>query len=364
MKIVFILNSSGNPNHLKRIDEFVMHGYDVYAYCFLRDKEFPNSTQLCTIKPVSKISNSSIYIKRCKSLYQGIKKVLAETKSEKCLYYLVGLEIAMFFRLVSRKPYIFEEADMVHTNMSNVFFKYLFERVDKYVIKHSCLSAFRSEGFLQYHFGYKIPDNVIVIPNKLNPNIVNLPVIPKLDTNIAKLRIGFVGCIRYNSIFHFCRVFCESFPQHEFHFYGKCTNDNAENMFRELLQYNNCFFHGEFVSPDDLYRIYSGLDMVLSTYDISCENVRYAEPNKIYEAIYFDTPIIVSSETYLAQKVRRLGIGFDIDAMNDNEIKDFVSSLTIDIIQGVKAKIKQIDKKDVLSVNDELFKRIAKIEHI
>ena len=35
-------------------------------------------------------------------------------------------------------------------------------------------------------------------------------------------------------------------------------------------------------------------DMVVATYDVTIENVRYAEPNKIYEAIFFETPIILS----------------------------------------------------------------------
>ena len=260
----------------------------------------------------------------------------------------------------SKKAYFYEEADLVHTSIKNKWIKYLYERIDKSTIRNSILSAFRSEGFVKYHFEDKVPENVFVIANRLNIAVKNFKVLPKRDIILNKLKIGYVGFIRYNSIFNFAKVFCSEFPQHEFHFYGTFTTENNKQKYLELSKYNNCFFHGSFKSPDDLSSIYADIDLVLSTYDVSSENVRYAEPNKIYEAIYFETPIIVSSGTYLAEKVRRLGIGFDINAMDRNAIINFINDLTIEKLQIAFKNTRKIDKDQVLNINDKFFELISR----
>ena len=91
---------------------------------------------------------------------------------------------------------------------------------------------------------------------------------------------------------------------------------------------------------------------------MSSENVRWAEPNKIYEAIYFETPIIVSSETYLADKVRKLGIGYDVDAMNEQSIVGFINRISKVGIEETVKSIKKINKETVINRNDVFFEKL------
>lgn len=360
-EIVFILTSTVNTNSVKRVDEFVINGYKVHAYGFQRGLAVPNKSQYIDIGTVGCFNNNQPYVERLSILFKGIREVLRKTKDSRCLYYLVGLDVAMSFRLQSKNKYIFEEADMVHTNIQCSVIKNMYEVIDKSVIKHSVLAAFRSEGFIRYHFREQTPDNVCVIANRLNVNILDFDILPKKPLDLGHLKVGFVGFMRYKSIYNFAKVFCSSFPQNEFHFFGTFASDSAEKQFGKLLIFDNCYFHGAFKSPDELNDIYSQFDLVLSTYDVSSENVRYAEPNKLYEAIYFETPIIVSSDTYLADKVNRLGVGFAINAMNDQEIISFVKTLTSDKIQSAIDCTKGVDKKQVLNVNDAFFERIEQL---
>ena len=132
--IVFILTSSVNPNSIKRIDEFVERGYTVRAYGFKRDVDVPNASKYLDIEILGSFKNNLSYAKRLSIIRKGIKRVLKETEAEHRLYYLIGLDIAMLYRLQSRQPYIFEEADLVHTNMKNSFVKNLYEKIDKSII--------------------------------------------------------------------------------------------------------------------------------------------------------------------------------------------------------------------------------------
>lgn len=354
-EVIFILTSSVNPNSLKRIDEFVSRGFRVKAYGFQRDVDVPNKSKNVDVKILGTYKNNLSYLKRCSTIYKGIKRALCETKGRDCIYYLIGLDIAMFFRLQSKESYIYEEADLVHTNIKVSAIKNVYEKIDKSIIKHSLISVFRSEGFVEYHFGHDVPDNVYVIANRLNVGIKDFEVLPKRPIDIDHLKIGYVGFIRYKSILNFAKVFCREFPQHEFHFYGTFTSETNERYYSSLKEYKNCIFHGSFKSPDELNKIYSQIDLVLSTYDVSSENVRYAEPNKIYEAIYFETPIIVSSNTYLSDKVNRLGLGFDIDAMNDNMVVNFIKNLSSEQMDQTIRNIRKINKNDVLNINDNFF---------
>ena len=345
----------------KRIDEFAEMGYNVQAYGFDRGFQSDKQPKSCKIEVIGHIDNSTSYKNRFKKIDRGVKYVLKQTMDQNVLYYIFGLDNAMFFTMLSNDKYIYEESDLVHTYMKSRLLRVFFEWVDKRVICKSLLSVFTSEGFIQYHFGDRIPNNAVVIPNRLPVGVQKLEPLKKEKINIEHLSIGFVGFIRFNSIFNFARVFCEKFPKAAFHFFGTTNNELDRKLFEPLKQYDNCYFHGAFMHPDDLPKVYSKLDIVLSTYDVENENVRYAEPNKIYEAIYFETPIVVSSGTFLAEKVKRLGIGYDINAMDENEIVEFVNGLTTENLQEKIENARKIDKKETLNINEDFFEKLENL---
>ena len=297
------------------------------------------------------IENAS-YINRIKLYIEVFKRIGREYKHQNVVFYLCGLDIAMFFHFINPKyKYIYEECDLVHTYMGGL--KYPLEWIDKIIMKKSLLTVTTSEGFINYHFQGVKPANVFLVENKLNPTILNYK-IERKSFDKENLSIGFVGAPRFESVYNFIDVFCRYFPKYSFHIYGGPVTDH----FKTLEKYKNCYFHGYFNNPDDLPKIYGSIDLVLSTYDTKYENVRYAEPNKIYESIYFEKPIIVSSNTFLAEKVKRLGIGYDVDPMNEEQIIHFINELSVEKINTINESSKAIDKKNTLNINDKFFERI------
>lgn len=359
-RIVFIESGLGNTNNIKRMEEFAANGYDITVYAFDRGDNAKNAPKGMLVHIVGELSSDSSYISRIGILLRGVQKVLDFHRDEECIFYLFRNDIAQVFTSLSRRPYIFEEADMTHLNLNNRLLRYLMEWNVKRIIKNSILSVFRSEGFLLYHFGSKRPDNVYVIPNRLHPDVMDLPEVKKKELNNNCISFGFVGVIRYDTILSFTNTVLSHFPQHEFHFFGNYPSKKMENRFEQLKQYSNCHFHGVFKSPEDLPDIYSKIDVLLSTYDVSAINPRYAEPNKLYEAIYFDTPIIVSSNSFLSDKVRNLGIGYDVDARNEDSVISLVERITPDDIILKRERISSIDKKTCINKNDAFFEKLKK----
>lgn len=353
-KIIFILATQDNTNNIKRIDEFVENGYQVEAYSFFRGSEVKNKPKTVEIQNIGQFTNDLPYKKRFGIMRKGIKYVLDKTKKDDCVYYLIRQDIAMIYVFLCNRPYIYEEADMTHVTFGNKFVRGAFELLDKYIIKKSVLSVFRSEGFILYHYGDKRPNNIYVIPNRLDKSILSLASKNKvLDTN--HIRFGFVGVIRYETIHHFAEIILKNFPQHEVHYYGINGTQKDEVATDHLKLYKNFYFHGKFSNPVDLPSIYENIDIVLSAYDLSAVNHKYAEPNKYYESIYFQTPIVVSDGGFLAKKVKELGVGYAIDVKDDEGLKSFVSGLTEWDIHEKMAAAKSIDQSYCINENKEYF---------
>lgn len=358
-KVVFIINSVQQQRCLKRIEEFIANGYEVVAYGFTRSAVIP-TTPSFPVEIIGKFSNSMSYAKRMKLMYNALKPIFRKHQHEDVIYYYFLLDVAMICRLLCTKPYIYEESDLMQTYQAPLICKVL-DYIDRRIISHSLLTIMTSDGFINYHFPQGRPTNVYTVPNRLNTNILNYPILSK-QTNPNCLRIAFVGGARFRSVLNFVQVFLDNFPTFEFHFYGN-PSDHIEEFYALRTMYDNVYFHGAFANPKDLPQIYSQIDLVLATYDTRYANVRYAEPNKLYEAIYFETPIIVSKGTYLAQKVEKLGIGYAINALDNNEVIRFIKSLSPEALQTCADNCRKIDKTATLNHNPAIFNYLnSKIE--
>jgi glycosyltransferase involved in cell wall biosynthesis len=156
---------------------------------------------------------------------------------------------------------------------------------------------------------------------------------------------------------NFADVLIKNFPSAQFDFYGR-NSDFSEEAIQDLKKTGRVFFHGTFINPDDLPRIYSQLDFVVATYDVSGINPRYAEPNKLYEAIFFRTPIIVSRDSFLEHKVKELGVGFYVNALDNSDVVSQVGAITPDVYKTFVTNLESIEKESVITSNEELIQRV------
>ena len=132
----------------------------------------------------------------------------------------------------------------------------------------------------------------------------------------------------------------------------------------ELIEYSknneNVYFLGKYDYRKDIASIYSKLDCVYSVYDADNPNVRIALPNKLYEAIFCELPIIVAKKTYLSELVESMGVGFSVDHKSILELKKAVEKMMNDenCIPAIRKKCnlcKDINNIDTYNV---FFERI------
>lgn len=338
------MNSISDPHLNKRISAFREKGHEVKVYGFDRcnGNAYDNHAEILGVFP-----NTMGYAKRIRIYLKGIK-ALFDTLTDNCgIWYYQGLDVAMFATLFNpNKKYIYEECDLVHAYVGNAFLYRCLEWLDKRIIRHSLKTVVTSEGFLDYHYGSGMPypENILLIPNKLPRCLAHMKCVGASKFDFSHIRFAFVGGLRYKSLVSVAGIISRNFPQHEFHFYGFVS---PVISLGDLPSGANVFYHGRFKSPDDLPQIYSNVDVVVSTYDLSSLNVWYAEPNKLYEAIYFRRPIIVSRGTFLERKVLRMGIGYSVNPYDEQDVVKMVRMVEHDY-ERKKEALSQISREEAL----------------
>lgn len=345
--------SSVNDTHfLKRVQEFIDYGYDVDVYGFKR-VGLPQPNVNFRINVLGEISCGNYYERF--GLFRRTMKLLSQKESTGIFFYS-SLDIAMFATKYIKSPYIYEICDLTELTISNIFIRRFLISQNKRIITNSLQTIITSEGFAEFYDSVE-RNKFSLIPNKVSTSCP--PPLPKEENiNLQRIKIGFVGVIRFDTIYKFIQL-ASCRDNIIIHLYGIYANgDPMSKKINELAdKKNNIFYHGPFKNPDDLPSIYKDLDLVLSTYPPT-PGVIYAEPNKLYEAMYFRTPIIVSKNTFLGRKVERLNIGYIVDATSNHAIEEFLDTFNYDDYLSKVNACHNIYPQDCLNINDDFFKHL------
>ena len=346
-EFVFILSSLNDPHYRKRVEEFIDNGYKVTVYGYKRKGQI---LQELAYKPIilGEIQERN-YRARLNLFRTSIKSIASSCKG-KIIFYS-SLDVAIFGRMYIDSPYLYEVCDLTELTIGNKLIRNILSCINKNTIKKSIKTIITSEGFAEY-FGPKLSDKFYLIPNKVSPNV---PQFIEKERKLGQIsKIGFVGVIRFETIFHFIKVCADYSKNIEVHLHGIYSEADEWAVKTRKIQADNIHYHGRFNNPDDLPNIYENIDMLLCAYTPSL-GVMYAEPNKLYESIYFRCPIIVSDSVFLGEKVKRLGVGYAINSMDESAIVQFLDTLNnSDYQQKIKA-CKVISQEECLNNNQSFF---------
>lgn len=363
-KIIFLVQHLGQPRCIKRIIAVKDAGFEVEVHGFDRGNYSENISQLEEHGvPLKTVIRSKDLSQKQKLLsYAKLVRKVASSKAKDDVIYAFGFEMATFTRLLTRSKYIYECADVVaareHSN--------LFLRLDKKNIAKAKFTVFTSEGFADYFWGDMrntpaIKETYILQPNKLNAAFIKLerPAAKKIES--GKIRFGFVGILRFFEIYlTFCELIGKDHSNYEFHFWGDADEADKKKVSDVAEKYPNVYYHGKYANPQDLNKVYDSFDVCVTVYNTSSGNVQIAEPNKLYESMYFGKPIIVSKGTFLGKKVEDLGVGMAIEPTFDG-IKGFLDNLSVGNLNKMIDNECAIDKTELVDNSDALCKKLTSV---
>ena len=337
IKTCFVSTYTPNPRLTKRIDVFAQYG-GVDVVCARR-----RGVKLWKVKQIqgvnyiilkTHIKSSTDLIGRLITSFIFQNKALRYLReSQPVVIYCTGfdsLRSAYKFKKNNKAKIVYEVSDLrddflgQNSSIIRRVIGHKLVSLERRYIKDISLMVITSPEFFNKHY-YKFIDrsNVLFIPN-----------IPKQSffenyrhKDGGDFTIGFIGGIRYLEQMKLMVdavgiAGCNGF------FAGGAFEPDSE---RELRKYcsgkSNISILGRYDYDKDIASLYGKADCIYAVYDADNANVRMALPNKLYEAIVCELPIIVAKGTYLAYVVEKLGVGVAVNHKDAYECAHEISRL-------------------------------------
>lgn len=329
-KIVFLRGQKPNPRFCKRLDLLKNDFISVLIYW---EKSSENADTFymdqVNVYRVKFGADQHNPIKRIQPYLQCKREIIQIIKEEKpdMVYAeaLDMLDIACAYKLQIDKnvKLVYEIADLhryIIDPPNNIVMRFVHNilcKKDKSNCKQIELLVLTSEKFYDVYFNSFVPQKkTIFVPNM--PNIHPLQEYVPSHKEVP-CTIGFVGRIRY---INECKLLIEACKRTGWKAFFAGGEDGSE--IKMLCQQNGYEYFGEFDFSSQIKDIYEKCDVIYSVYDADMMNVRVALPNKLYEAIYCEKPIIVAKKTYLQEIVEHKGIGL---AVEHDSLQEHIAAL-------------------------------------
>lgn len=341
-KILFIQMHIPDPRTNKRI-EVAKKVMEVCVICVRRSsqdiwepyhKDVPHYTYDLDV-PTSKHLIKRYFVQR--SFNSRAYKKICEEKPD--IIYCGGLDMLSLVCKYKRKnpncKIYFEVADLRECFIQKPkSLKKKFERKMLTFIEEKCFPyvdrlVLTSMKFYDVHYGKLISRKKVIYA----PNVPEVKVFDKyIHKNDGEFTVGFIGGIRYLEQMKML-VDAAEIANCKVIFAGAGGTNSDYCAISEYCKNKEWVrFTGKYEYNTQIAELYGSVDCVYAVYDASNPNVRIALPNKLYESVYCELPIIVSKETYLSEIVETMGIGFAVNYQSTEEL--------VKIINGIKEKDK------------------------
>ena len=173
-----------------------------------------------------------------------------------------------------------------------------------------------SEKFVDAYYGRFVPqEKVFFFPNVPEPEIF---ADYKKRECTGALTVGFIGILLYKKqLLHLLEASEKSGVNV---LMAGLENEPAE-VEPVCRSMTNVEWVGRYDFTKQAAELYGKCDVIFCVYEVERGNVRILLPNKLYEAVFCELPIIVAKGTYLAEIVEQWGVGVAVDHNSSDEME-------------------------------------------
>lgn len=196
----------------------------------------------------------------------------------------------------------------IHSHHIPVKMKNFVERIDVRIINSADAVIICNEGRYK-QIEKSTPKRVEVIHNSPNLDFIeNTCKICKSPNE--KFKIVYVGILQSNRLLIEIAELITNYNNIELHIGGfGCF----ENYFEALsVKSDNIYYYGQ-LNYRDVLQLESECDVLFATYDPKVINHKFSAPNKIYEAMALNKPIVVCNNTGVDELINIYNMGLSID---------------------------------------------------
>ena len=327
-KIILIVSHCPDALISKRIS-LLKNKYQVFVlYNERGNKNFNFIKGVKYVKLHCKFENGKLISRIAKliKLRNEIQTMIKEIKPQVLYAFRLDMLWLTINKMTKKKKIIYEVADLheIVINNSKNKIKLIAKKLIKFIEKKLCryidILSITSEKFYDVYFKEFVEKNKVVYM----PNIPDLKYFEKYKKiRKDKFTIGFIGVVRYKEQM---KMLMEATKDSDVKVLF--AGSSQDNEIEKIAKRNSWVeYYGKYNYSKDIAKLYSKCDCIYSVYDTKYNNVKYALPNKLYESIYCELPIIVSKNTYLSEIVQKLGVGCSVEDKNVTELKKIIDKL-------------------------------------
>lgn len=236
-------------------------------------------------------------------------------------------------------------------NLKKRLVKHILIKTEELLTKYIDLLIISSQYFWDAYYSKFISEEKTF----LFPNAPERELFEGIKSKIANnnFTIGFIGRVRYSEQLKMLADVIDNINRNRsdisLKFLIAGVGPESEIISEYVRDMKSIELYGPYNYEKEIFDIYSNIDMVYSVYDANNQNVKIAIPNRLYEAIVSEKPIIVAKETKLEKIVLKNEVGFGVDSHNPEDLRD----LLINILED--KKILENAKKQCKLIKDNFF---------
>lgn len=281
------------------------------------------------------------YTQRIRAIFRGAR--LAAAHHEKLaraeIIYARNLDMlatAFLARRYARleTPVIYEALDVHRILTREDPIGLAFRRMEGALLKRAKRLVVSSPGFLANYFEKRHPGRytATLIENRLAAGADYGPR-PTAPASVSgPLRVGWVGVLRCRRSLGLLIDSARALgPRVAIHLHGVPALTEIPDFHDRIKDVPNLTFHGRYRSPEDLARIYSGLDVVWAgDFMEAGYNSVWLLPNRLYEGGYYAVPPLAPAGTQTAAWADARGVGFNLSEDLVSTLPRLLEELSID----------------------------------
>ncbi len=334
--VVMIIPRIPNPRTLRRIN-VLEDGFNItllyWDRCLsVQEGFYINRRNI--VKAIEVRAPQGKPLKRIIPLSKFIKKSLSELKSNMPLILHVEnldmLFVAWMHKIVhnERVTIVYEVADLPkyaflsrHKPFKNLVSRAL-QCIERQLIKHVSKIILTSPYFWYTYYSTFMDDSkYLFIPNAPYKKLFNT----YRKQNNEVFTIGFIGSVRYVNQLKML-VDVVGYMEGQARVFIAGSGPGYEEINQYVMDKPWVEMYGPYNYEKEIVSLYQKVDCVYSVYDSKLDNVRIALPNRLYEAIVCELPIIAAKGTALGQFVEEENVGATVSSESPDDLKELLAS--------------------------------------
>ncbi|MBN9485800.1 MAG: hypothetical protein J0H44_01185 [Alphaproteobacteria bacterium] len=368
-KLFYFCSEVSDATTLKRIQQFIDHGFDITVFGFHRTRYNTGHQPAWPYVPLG-LTVDGRYWHRLRAMFGALPAIIANRRRLKGsgLFYARNLDqliLALFARLIafSRAPIVYEVLDIPPFLAARGVGPMLFRWIERLCLHGVKLLVLSSPAFHRQYYAttQKYRGPWFLLENKLHPSItaVDRPGADTAAETTTRERgspwiVGYFGLIRGQGTFDLMTRLAERLQGRvHFKFRGALTTVDPASFHTALARLPNIEFGGPYVPHKDLEELYSSVDFAWALdLEHTDHNSRWLMPCRFYESGYFGVPCLAVRSFEVGSVLERHHIGFTFERPLEEQLVHFFETLTVADYEHIRARLRAVPREMFVADDD------------